>query len=443
MKNLFLLLIFFAMTGVSYADTWAGPVERLYLSKNKRFVANVIPAKDNSPAMVKVFQISDKIGWIHWQCDLGNEGAPQEVFFSDDGKYVVTVNENSRRVHGGMGDFVLAFYQRKGLIRNYSLEKILHYPDKINEKEFNKLISRSVSGRGWVTMPMLLTRYKDKLHFCLWLSKGKRWLAWEVSTGEEVEINEDMLELFDEKGLLWAREYNIGSQASLTSMYSAQALSILGRFKKAEDRKFIESFLADKDFNTGYVERNKKFISYYSWSGRRSQIDEILAEWDGKPATESSRTNQKYHYLGVVEGAIELPRPPEAGDHCLCIYLIPTAITKSEWFNEVPAHRLVDSFSKYSFNNMEWPGRNIPFRILGVTPGEYRITAVWDLVKPYTFGSDYIKGPPQKGDYQSIESPVITIKAGEIIEGINIDCLQKVTGESQGLRQTSRGILNE
>jgi len=427
MKNIFLLLILFAMTGVSYADSWAKPVERLYLSRNKRFGANVIPAKDNSPAMVKVFQISDKIGWVHWHCDLGNEGAPQEVFVSDDGKYVVTVNENSSRVHGGMGDFVLAFYQRKGLIKNYSLEKILHYPDKIDKKEFNKLISRSVSGRSWVNMPMFLDQYNEKLLFCAWLLYGQRWLAWEVSTGLELQINNDLEERWNEKGRRWAREYNIGSQASLISRHSAQALSFLGRFKKPEDRKFIESFLADKNFHTWYVERDKKFISYYSWSSRRSQIDKILAEWDGKPTSESSRDNQKYHYLGVVEGTIELPRPPEAGDHCLCIYLIPTEITKSEWFNEVPAHRLVDSFWKYSFNNMQWPGRNILFRILGVTPGEYLITAVWDLAKPYTFGSDYIKGPTQKGDYQSTESPVITVKAGEVVEGINIDCLQKVT----------------
>ena len=427
MKNTLIFLFgVFALVRVTYADTWAGPVERLYLSENKQFVANVIPAKDDNSAMLKVFQIGGNIGWIHWQCDLGNEGAPQEVFVSDDGKYVVTVNENSSRVHGGMGDFVLAFYQRQGLIKNYSLEQIMHYPDKIDEKEFHKLISHSVSGRQWVSMPMLLEQYNGKLYFCVWLLYGQRWLVWEVSTGEEVEINDDMREHFNKKGLLWARGYNIGSQALLTSRYSAQAIRFLGIFKKPEDRKFIESFLADRDFYTSYVERDKKFISYYSWSPRRSQVDKILAEWDGKPATESSGVDQKYYYLGVVEGTIELPRAPEAGDGHLCIYLIPTTIAQSEWFNEVPTHRLVGYFGEYSFHNMQWPGRNIPFRILGVTPGEYRITAVWDLAEPYNFEDNYITGLPQKGDYQSAESPVITVKAGEIVEGINIDCTQKV-----------------
>ena len=146
MKNtLIFLFVVFTIVRASYADSWARPVERLYLSENKQFVANVIPAKDNNSAMLKVFQIASNIGWIHWQCDLGNEGAPQKVFVSDDGKYVVTVNENSRRVHGGMGEFVLAFYHKKGLIKNYSLEQIMHYPDKIDKREFNKLINQFVS----------------------------------------------------------------------------------------------------------------------------------------------------------------------------------------------------------------------------------------------------------------------------------------------------------
>ena len=54
-KKLFLLVVFLASTGVSYADSWVGPTERLYVSENKQFAANVIPAKDNSPAIVKVF----------------------------------------------------------------------------------------------------------------------------------------------------------------------------------------------------------------------------------------------------------------------------------------------------------------------------------------------------------------------------------------------------
>ncbi|MFC1781944.1 hypothetical protein ACFLZ8_06760 [Planctomycetota bacterium] len=236
-----------------------------------------------------------------------------------------------------------------------------------------------------------------------------------------------MREYFNEKGLKWAREYNIGNQSSLASKYSAQAINFWGIFEKLEDRKFLESFLEDKRFITWYVEKDRKFFSYYSWSGRRSQVDKILAEWDGNINVQQSSSEQDYYYLGVVKGTIELHRAPEIGDNSLCIYFIPTTIAKNEWFNQVPTHWLFDYFWEASFNNMQWQEQNIPFRFLGVTPGEYRITAVWDLAEPYTFSSDNIKGPPQQGDYQSKELPVITVKAGEIIEGINIDCTQMLT----------------
>lgn len=420
-------ILIFTSTEISFADSWIGPEERLYFSENRQYAANVIPADTNNSAKLKIFGVSGHIGWVSWQCNLGNEGAPQEVFVSDDGKYVVTVNENSSRVHGGMGDYVLAFYQKQGLIKNYSLEQILHYPNRIDEKEFNQLTIRSVSGRAWNSMPMLLEQYNDKLYFSVWLLNGKRWLAWDASTGQEVEINDALREYFNDKGLQWARHYNIGEQASIASQYTGQALNFLGIFKRDEDRKFIESFLGDSNFRTWYVERGQKFISYYSWSDMRSQIDKILAEWDGHTNVQQSPSDQNYYYLGVVKGTIELPQAPKAGDHYLCIYLIPSEIDKSKWFNEVLVHRLCDSFGDYSFHNMQWPGKKIAFSILGVTPGKYRITAVWDLAKPYDFEDNYIKGAPQKGDYQSKESPLVTIKAGEIIEGINIDCLQLVT----------------
>lgn len=64
--------------------------------------------------------------------------------------------------------------------------------------------------------------------------------------------------------------------------------------------------------------------------------------------------------------------------------------------------------------------------LVHVTPGTYTIKAVWDKAKPYTFGDDYIKGPPQPGDCESKNAPTITVKAGQTLENINIDCTNKV-----------------
>lgn len=420
-KILFLLFVVATSNRVACADTWARPVEQLYVSENKQYVAQVAPAKGDNLATLKVFHVRDREGWILWHCTLGNEGAPQDVFVTDNGKYVVTVNENSSRVHGGMGDYVLAFYNKRGLIKNYSLEQILHYPDHIDQREFRRLARRSVSGRHWVSRPMFIDSYGDGLYFCLWLIFGERWLAWEVSSGKEAEINDDMVKRWNEKGRLWALNHGIESK------YYSSALQFLSRFKKHEDREIIESFLTSTDFYTSYEERNRKFIRYYCWSPKRAMAESVLAAWDGKPAKKPGRISQNYNYLGVVDGTIKLPRPPEAGDRWLCIYLIPSTITKSKWYGTVPIHRVTAYFGKYSFSNIQWPGSTIPFCIQGITPGEYWVKAVWDRAKPYNFEDNYIKGPPKEGDYQSIKSPVITVKAGEKVENIIVDCTHEVT----------------
>jgi len=413
---LVLILVAITSVSVSYADTWARPVEQLYLSENKQFVAQVTPAKDKSPATLKVFLVRGQEGWITWQCTLGNEGAPKDVFVTDDGRYVVTVNENSSRVHGGMGDYVAAFYKKDGLIKNYSLEQILHYPEQMDEQEFRKLAQRSISGRSWASMPMLFDEYDGNLYFCVWLLHGKRWLAWEVSTGEEVKINEKMVERWNEKGRLWAREQGIKSE------HHSSALEFLRRTKRPEDRKIIESFLTSEDFYT-----LGESIYYYSWSPKRTLADSILAEWDGKAAKKPSRSNQKYYYLGVVSGTVKLPHPPKPGDQWLCIYLIPSTMGKKNWYREMPVHRLTTYFSKFSFHNDQWPRNEIAFGIRSVTPGKYWVKAVWDKAKPYNFEDNYIKGPPQQGDYESIEAPIITVKAGETVENLTIDCTHEVT----------------
>ncbi len=414
-KIVIILLVVIPTIKPLYADTWACPPEKDYFSENKKFVAHVTPVTKETKPKLEVFEIIGSERIPLWQCNLGNEGTPMDVFTSNDGKYITTVNECSRRVHGGMGDYVLAFYNREGLIKNYSLEQILHYPDKIDEKEFRRLSQRSVSGRSWAYRPMFFDEQNDKRYFCVWLLYGKRWLAWQITDGEEVRITENMVDRWNEKARLWARKYGIHS------IYYFAAADFLGTMKNPEDRQVIESLLADTSFYTRPVNKWKgEFIRYDASSPKRSRAESILAQWDGRP-------RDIYYYLGTVEGTLKLHAPPKAGDRWLCIYLIPGEVIKDNWYAEVPIHRITYYFWKYSFHNKKWPTGNIPFRIQGVTPGRYRVKAVWDKAQPYNFGDNYIKGPPQKGDYQSIDSTVITVDAGKTVDNITIDCTHKVT----------------
>jgi hypothetical protein len=424
-----LLAVITAFPSRLAADSWARPVEKDYFSQNKDFVAHVTPAKEGAKTKLEIFQIKDAERIGLWQCALGNEGAPQYIFLTDDGRYVATVNENNNRAHGGMGDYVVAFYNKTGLIKNYSLEQILHYtgpPDSLGiSKELSHLVSRSISGRSWATMPMFFDRQNDKLYFCVWLYHGKYWLAWDVTTGDEIKVTDNLKNHWNNKGRNWA----LAKGMKLRS--KGIAVEFLLSLKRPEDRKVIESLLtAEAKFYTQAVQdwssKNRKFIRLDASSPSRATAERALARWDGKPAKNKDHS-VKYYYLGTVSGAIHLPRAPGPDRSRLCLYFIPGETIGDDWHKSVPVHRVTEYFWKYSYNKVEWPGAEIPFRIQGVRPGTYTLKAVWDQAEPRSFGDDYIKGPPSPGDYESKNAPTITVKAGQKIENVKIDCTHKLT----------------
>ncbi|MBL7153056.1 MAG: hypothetical protein ISS79_05020 [Phycisphaerae bacterium] len=429
MKNAAALLtVITALSNSLFADSWARPVEKDYFSQNKGFVAHVTPAKDGAKTKLEMFQIKNAERIPLWQCTLGNEGAPQYIFLTDDGRYVATVNENNDRVHGGMGDYVVAFYNKTGLIKNYSLEQILHYTGPPNRlyisKELRHLVSRSVSGRSWALMPMFFDRQNDKLYFCVWLYYGKYFLAWDPTTGAEVKVTDDLKNRWNNKGRIWALAEGMKSRSY------GKAVEFLLNLKRPEDRKVIESLLtAEAKFYTQPVHdwnsKNKTLLRLNSSSPKRATAERALARWDGK-LTENKDRSQKYYYLGTVSGTIHLPEAPGPDGTHLCLYLVPGDSIPDDWHKSVPVHRVTEYFWKYSFHNTEWPGKDIPFRIQGVTPGTYTLKAVWDKAAPHTFADDYIKAPPQQGDYESTSAPTITVRAGEKVENIKTDCTHKV-----------------
>jgi hypothetical protein len=412
------------LAAIATADSWIPPYEKDYWSSNRNFVAHVTPAEGETKARLQMFEVKEEERVLVWECALGNEGAPQRVFITDDGRNVATVNEWSHRVHGGLGDFVLAFYDTDGLIKNYSLEELLHYPDRIGEKEFQALTQRSVSGRQWASNPMFLYKTNDQHLFCVWLCYGERWLAWDVITGSEVEVDENLVDGVDEKAHQWALDEGLhGKQAYLWY----PALKVLARLKRPEDRQHIEPFLASESFYTRYRHTGNRFERYYASSGKRDEAERLLADWDGVPAKEKGGPLSNYRYLGIVRGTMSLPKAPQPEDeNWLCLYLVPKSEDMERWYAQIPVHRLWVLFSKYHLYNREWPGETIPFTFYGVTPGEYRVKAVWDTSPPHTFQDHYITGPPSEGDYENEQPPLILVEAGEAVKDVTIDCTHEV-----------------
>lgn len=426
-----LLILFVVIPGIKdiYADTWACPPNVDYVSENKLFVAHVTAG--NKP-FVEVFHIKGSEKSPLWKCTLGNDYSPGQAFVSDDGKYVVTINECSRSVYGGLGDYVVAFYNKEGLVKNYSLEQILHYPDEIDQWEFGKLFGRSASGRSWAYRPVIFDEHNGKKYFCVWLLYGERWLSWQVSNGKEVKIEDLMVQRWNKKGRRWAL-----NEIQEKTRFHLLAYEFLGELKKPEDRCLIEKLLSDENFtqylslsNTKSPKADKRvyrLVRCISSSSRRLLAEQILANWDGRPTTNRQTSyRQPLYYLGKVEGTVSLPQTDNPKEATLWLYLVPTSIPKDQWHKKPLVQYLVTNFTDYTLRKVDLDFKEkLPFIIAAVTPGQYRIKAVLDKTKPLSKRTESIY-VPQPGDYQSLDSTIITVEAGKTIDNITIDCTHEV-----------------
>lgn len=429
-----LVILFVILTGFNaiYADKWVPAREKDYFSENKMFVAHVTPAKEKEKPLLEVFKIHGAQRLPLWQCKMGNEVAPVEVYISNNGKYVASCNEWHKV---GYGDYVVAFYSKKGRIKNYSMEEVLHLPKDISRRELFQLIPHSTSSRRWNQNSIkFFDTCADRLYFCMWLHLFDRWVAWDPANGKEVKVGDRMVKEWNYKGRLWAlKEIEKGTD------YYYTPYQFLGKLKNPDDRPLIEKLLLDDNF----VEVGRRHhavrsasptdhpiyrLERYTYSSsKRLLADRILANWDGKHFQMRSSWMQPHYYLGKVEGIVKLPRTDEPKKGMLWIYLIPSAVAKDKWYKKPLIHRLVFDFSDYSFRNFDLEHtKEFPFGIAAVTPGEYWLKAVLDKTKPLSKKSDRVC-LPQQGDYQSIESPIITVKAGQTVENIVIDCTHEVT----------------
>lgn len=433
-RFLILFTVFSILAGCSNtcAGRWGLPREKDYFSENEMFVGHVIPADETRKAFLEVSKVKDNERVLLWQCTLGNDGTPEEAFVSNEGNYVTTLNEVSRICARGWGDYVVAFYNKNGLIKNYSLEQILHYPEKIDKKEFWKLAPVSSAGRLWTSKPAFLDNYEGKLFFCVWLIHGCRWLAWDVSNGKEIEIDDKSTERWSRKGRAWALKE---IEQEKPSSYQFAAYQFLGEIRNPQDRHLIEELLSDENFtswgrgtSSKTVEQNRHIyhlIQYTQASSERLLADQILAKWNGQ-AVEERNSRQPLYFLGKIEGVVRLPKMDNPKEGTLWIYLVPGATPKDQWHKKPPVQRLNALFGEYSFKDFDLEfTEEFPFAISTVTPGEYWVKAVLDKTKPYSRQEDKFY-KPQKGDYENISSPNIIVEAGQTVEGLIINCTEKV-----------------
>jgi hypothetical protein len=420
-KILIFLFVVFMSNNIVIADEWPRPQEKDYHSENKKFVAHVKPPEypGKTGSLLEVCEITNSQRVSLWRSKLLNEVAPVEVFVSNDGMYVITNNEWYKV---GYGDYVVAFYGKNGLIRNYSMEQVLHLPGDISSVKLFNSVPHSASSRWWDRNAIkFFDTYNGRLCFYIWLHLFDRWIAWNPVNGKEIKVDNEMVKAWNSKARLWAikqlREKQPGN-----AFYE-----FLGKLKIPEDRPLIEQLLSNEHFTqTSQRSQNNRLLQYTSGSTERFLAERILASWDGKATEKRVSSEHPLYYLGKLEGVVTLPETDDPNNATLWIYLIPDTIPEDQWHKQPPIQHLVASFNSYSFRRFDLKyTKNFPFCITTITPGQYRVKAVLDKTPPLSKLESRMYRP-EPGDYENIESPIINIQAGETTEDIIINCIKKI-----------------
>lgn len=110
------------------------------------------------------------------------------------------------------------------------------------------------------------------------------------------------------------------------------------------------------------------------------------------------------------------------------IYLVPEAHAMPRWESALPEHFLIADlktqrpthYSNGRFSELPL-GATIEFAIYGVTPGTYRVQALWDKRAPFCNSTNQVCDPTP-GDFISTTSPLVKVGSGKVSASISIDC---------------------
>jgi hypothetical protein len=402
-----------------------------YRSASGRYVAHIMPAQNGRKPSLAVFEVQGRERVPLWQCDLGNEVAPTEASISDDGQCVVTCNEWFKIASG---DFVLAFYRNGDSVKHYPLAQVLHPLQDVNSSQVSDLIMRSRTSDPWDQDSIKLFDAQAERHcFGIWLALFDRWLVWDARNGEPMALSANEIGGWNDKARSWA------IRRIRTRPSDEASCTFLVTRKNPDDRVLLEALLSNSHFGVGnqsvssassLASSGKRALHlnrHYCYSTERLLGDQSLAKWDGRGGPKNRSAFRRLHYLGIIEGTVTLPQVEGLNKARLWIYLVPAEVPRDRWAENLPVHRMTVTLALPGSD--EEQTRAFPFGISTITPGRYWVKAVLD--KADVMGSQYRARDrrsayePRSGDYENVDSPLITVVAGRT-ESVSVDCTHKV-----------------
>jgi hypothetical protein len=412
---LILISIFcLSIPGISVADEWARPSVREYKSSNGNYVVVVEPASKGNLPTATVYWINKDDRTVLWTTNLVNSVAPIESLVTDDGRYVITLDD----WHSvGYGDNVIVFYNQSGMIKRYSLEEAAS--EFVKEKKLNSFrqqFEHSVSSRWWRAYSIIhIDESGDFPQFGIWLNWTQGWMVWRLDTGEPIPVNESEKLRWNTIGRKWSHENLANDKNAKTACF------YLAYLRNPEDRGLLEHRLKSKDYS----------ISDASRFPIRQAADRALAFWDGliDNCIYTGFNDDELFFLGEVNISVQLPSSPQQENSQLALMIYAGNWQGQFWEQAKPEYKMCRRIKEWKENNGD---KQIQFHLRGIMPGNYWIKALWDTTPPFKY--DFSFEPARKwvytelpdlslspGDFESHGQDTFTVQARQKVE-VTVEC---------------------
>jgi hypothetical protein len=416
-----LLLVF--LSAPLLADKWMPARPFATSSANGRYVAAVTPGERRGAARptLELFKVEDGKRTLQWRTELSNQESPYQVLVTDDGNYVVTLDEYARI---GYGDEVVAIYGRGGKIKNYSLESIAGDALKPRiTRNFRSVrfdnFPHSAGSRWWRNNSiMALDGAGEESQFAIWLDWAQRWYVWSLSNGSIKQLEGDALKKWDDFGWNWSQAIFAGKPTDARAreperglLRSAEddkitACRYLGYTRRPQDRKLLEKLLESNDKNRWGQNAVRK---YATWS---------LAMLDGFDPDLLEEENDGFVRLGTAKITVHFSQKPSGGG-TIHFYVFPESVKEDAWSESDSLGGMTLTFHDDEEQTMEL----FPAPVLKA--GRYWAKVIWLRGKIEDYDARHRKDRPRPvagpNDFETAGAELFEITPGKTVE-VKINC---------------------
>ncbi len=446
-----LIVIVLSLASGVKAQTQPGPNE--VLSANRRFSAE-FSLDDPSKPLLTVYQWENETKSVSWTRTLppdeNGSGMITPMLVANDGRYVLRSEENL-----GQGAPLLQLFRQKGEIVSVTDDQVFDVAGPNLDTEPAEILR---DGRA---LSILLEDQTPPI-YAMWLDPAETWIVLALDAGKLLKPSGALANRLEAEGLARARarvqDHQPGMIRRLLQPVRRAAAEIPGfqrmappdgglssetsaayRFLAArrlpEDKPYIEKLLSYKIEGIMYAGEGMdgpgQSARITLYSPERQLGDKLIARWNDPASLPEAQDywSTQTQLFGEISGVVRLPFSAAQGT--VRLLLIPAHIRTNSWEGNDQVIALESAVGGPGGGPFMMAGAGpanqpdvseIRFAFATLSPGDYRIKALFDPRAAARGQRSSTASRPASGHYESEESGVLKVNAGAAVRQQIILC---------------------